>query len=127
MAGKPDTKAKSAPIKLVKTETDAPQQKREQPANLIKKKEIYDHVTVTTGLRRREVREAVDATFAYLFECISEGKDVQCPPLGKIKVITRGDGEDAKVHYRLIPRKPGSGKKDSSEPKEALDAGENSD
>ncbi len=92
------------------------------PTNLVKKKEIYDHVTVATGLRRREVREAVDATFAYLFDCVSDGKDVQCPPLGKLRVIRKGDGEDAKVIYKLVLQKPGSGKKDDEEAKEALEA-----
>ncbi len=81
----------------------------EQPSNLIKKKDIYDHVTVTTGLRRREVREAVDATFGYLFECVSAGKDVQMPPLGKIRVITKGEGENQKTLYRLNLQKPGKG------------------
>jgi len=74
--------------------------------NLIKKKDIYDHVTVATGLRKREVREAIDATFAYLFECLSDGKDVQCPPMGKIRAINKGDEDDVKMIYKLNLQKP---------------------
>ncbi|MCP5086246.1 MAG: hypothetical protein GY952_05515 [Rhodobacteraceae bacterium] len=85
------------------------------PANLVKKKEIYDHVTIATGLRRREVREAVDATFAFLFECLSDGKDAQCPPLGKLRSITKGEGDDAKTIYKLMLQKPGSGKSNKEE------------
>lgn len=78
--------------------------------NLIKKKDMYDHVTVATGLRKREVREAIDATLAYMFDCLTEGKSIQCAPLGKIRVITKGEGENAKVMYRLNLQKPGKGK-----------------
>ncbi|MEM9850639.1 MAG: HU family DNA-binding protein, partial [Pseudomonadota bacterium] len=62
---------------------------------------VYDHVTVATGLRKREVREAVDATLAYLHSVLDEGRDLQLPPLGKIKVVTRGEGEKTRTQYRL--------------------------
>ena len=105
----------------VETEEETPE-KPEQPANLIKKKELYDHVTVATGLRKREVREAIDATLAYLHECLSDGKDVQCPPLGKLKVITRGEGEDAKILYKLALQKQGNAKAENAEVAEAAEA-----
>ncbi len=89
------------------------------PPNVIKKKEIYDHVTVATGLRKREVREAIDATFAYLFDCLSDGKDVQCSPLGKLRSINKGDEEKAKMLYKIVLQKPGSGKQDEEEVLEA--------
>lgn len=73
----------------------------EERDRLVRKKEIYDHVTVATGLRKREVREAVDATFAYLHECLSEGRDLQIPPLGKLRVIEKGSGDNRKTQYRL--------------------------
>ncbi|MBV1864634.1 MAG: HU family DNA-binding protein [Rhodobacteraceae bacterium] len=98
------------------TETDIEDASEyEAPANLVKKKDIYDHVTVTTGLRRREVREAVDSTFAYIFDCLNAGYDVQCPPLGKIRVITKGEGDDLKLIYRLNMQKPGKGGKSDAE------------
>lgn len=90
-------------------------QESQAPANLVKKKDIYDHVTVTTGLRRREVREAVDATFAYIFDCLTAGYDVQCQPLGKIRVITKGEGDDLKLIYRLNMKKPGKGGESDAE------------
>jgi len=70
--------------------------------NLIKKKEIYDHVSVSTGLRKRDVREAVDSLLEYVHKCLENGKTVQMPPLGKIKPIERGTGENAKTHYKLM-------------------------
>ena len=69
--------------------------------NMIKKKDIYDHVSVTTGLRKRDVREAVDCLLEYLNKTLAEGKTVQAPPLGKIKSVERGSGDNIKTHYKL--------------------------
>lgn len=85
---------------------DVTEDQPKQVSDLIKKKDIYDHVTVATGLRKREVREAVDATFAYLYDCLNSGKDVQCPPMGKIRVITKGEGANSKIIYKLNLQKP---------------------
>lgn len=77
-----------------------------EPDAKIKKKDVYDHVTVATGLRKREVREAVDATLAYLHKCLADGRDLQLPPLGKIRVVERGKGSGAKKIYKLNLQKP---------------------
>lgn len=124
MVAKTSKKAKTAKVVELVEEpaVEMAEDKPEQPANLIKKKELYDHVTVATGLRKREVREAIDATLAYMHECLSEGKDVQCPPLGKLKVITRGEGENAKVLYKLALQKQGNPKADEAETAEVAEA-----
>nr|WP_323779645.1 HU family DNA-binding protein [Amylibacter sp.] len=93
----------------------------------IRKKDIYDHVTVTTGLRKREVREAVDATLAYFHKCLSDGHDLQVPPLGKIRSISRGEGENTKLIHKVMLQNPKSGKKVDDEGKEALADTENAD
>ncbi|GGA24063.1 HU family DNA-binding protein [Neptunicoccus cionae] len=86
----------------------------------IRKKDIYDHVTVATGMRKREVREAVDATLAYFHKCLSEGHDLQIPPLGKIRSIERGEGENAKLIHKVMLQKPKSEKKDDEEGNSSL-------
>ncbi|WP_157888273.1 HU family DNA-binding protein [Neptunicoccus sediminis] len=86
----------------------------------IRKKDIYNHVTVTTGLRKREVREAVDATLAYFHKCLSEGHDLQVPPLGKIRSIARGEGENAKLIHKVMLQNPKSDKKDDEEGNSSL-------
>ena len=68
---------------------------------MVRKKDIYDHVTVATGLRKREVREAVDATLAYLHSCLSDGREIQMPPLGKMRVIDKSKGDKPNVQYKL--------------------------
>ena len=82
--------------------------------NMIKKKDIYDHVSVSTGLRKRDVREAVDSLLEYIHKCLEDGKTVQMPPLGKIKSIERGSGENAKTHYKLMLKRSGDPEKKSA-------------
>ncbi len=106
-----------APQELTPQETA----KAEALANMVKKKEIYDHVTVATGLRKREVREAIDATLAFMFETLTAGKDVHCPPLGKIRVVSKGEGDNAKVLYRLNLQKPGKGKLEAAANEDAAE------
>ena len=98
-----------------------------EPDNRIRKKDIYDHVTVATGLRKREVREAVDATLAYFHKCLSEAKDLHIPPLGKIRSIEKGEGEKAKVIHKVVLQSPKSEEKIAQESKEALADTENAD
>ena len=90
----------------VKTEaiTPAAEEKVIDP-NMVKKKDIYDHVSVSTGLRKRDVREAVDSLLEYFHKSLSSGKTLQVPPLGKIKPVERGTGENTKVHYKLTLKK----------------------
>jgi hypothetical protein len=88
----------------------------------IRKKEVYDHVAVATGLRKRDVREAIDSTLAYFHQCLSEGKDLHLPPLGKIRVMKRGKGEVSKLNYKLLLQSATSGKKDDEQSKEELAA-----
>jgi nucleoid DNA-binding protein len=106
------TKAKSK-ITAVKTvedteiDVEASVDKEAKPVdpNMIKKKDIYDHVSVSTGLRKRDVREAVDSLLEYMHKCLEDGKTIQVPPLGKIKSVERGSGDNVKTHYKLTLKK----------------------
>ncbi|MBL4751832.1 MAG: HU family DNA-binding protein [Amylibacter sp.] len=97
-------------------DVEASQASEENPVdpNLVKKKAIYEHVSVATGLRKRDVREAVDSLLEYLHTCLSDGKTIQLPPLGKIKAIERGSGDNAKTHYKLMLKKPGDSENKSA-------------
>lgn len=123
------TKAKAQPEPLepvaetpkASQDAEASEDHDPKPSNLIRKKDIYDNVTVATGLRKREVREAVDATLAFLFDQLSEGREVQAPPLGKFRVIIRGEGETEKRTYKLNLAKPSDPEKDAPAVQEALE------
>ena len=126
---------KTAPEAVEEAQADAPvvdaaeavEKVEKEDDGKIRKKQIYDHVTVATGLRKREVRESVDATLAYFHQVLSEGHELQIPPLGKIRVIERGEGENAKLIYKVQLQKAKEDKKDDAGGKEALADGENAD
>lgn len=74
---------------------------------MIKKKEIVEHVAETTSYNKREAREVLEATLAFLHETLAAGQEVQIPPLGKIRVVVQNDGTSReKTVYRLILQKP---------------------
>lgn len=79
--------------------------------NMVKKKDMYDHVSVSTGLRKRDVREAVDCLLEYFHKSLEDGKTLQVPPLGKIKPVERGSGENVKIHYKLTLKKSADSEK----------------
>jgi nucleoid DNA-binding protein len=121
VTSKKTTTPKSTTLKAV-SDTDtttldvtATQTSEEKPVdpNLVKKKAIYEHVSVATGLRKRDVREAVDSMLEYLHTCLSDGKTIQLPPLGKIKAVERGSGDNIKTHYKLMLKKPNEIEKSS--------------
>lgn len=121
-----DTKkapAKAAEIKAVEDaeieveaseeEVEMGEEKEAKPSdpNVIKKKEIYEHVSVSTGLRKRDVREAVDSLLEFWHTCLTDGKTIQVPPLGKIRTIERGTGDNIKLHYKLTLKKDNDAEK----------------
>lgn len=74
---------------------------------MIKKKEIVEHVAQSTELNKRQAREALEASLAFLHERLSNGEEVQIPPLGKVRVVVQNDGTSRqKTVYRLILQKP---------------------
>jgi DNA-binding protein HU-alpha len=89
----------------VSSAADSTMEENTVDPNMIKKKDIYDHVSVSTGLRKRDVREAVDSMLEFMHSSLSNGKTVQVPPLGKIKSVERGSGDNLKVHYKLMLKK----------------------
>ena len=52
----------------------------------LKLKELVETVVDRTGQRKGEVRTAIQAALAVLGDALAEGKDVNLPPLGKLKV-----------------------------------------
>lgn len=77
---------------------------------MIKKKEIVTHVAEVTSLKKYQAREALEATLAFMHERLSDGEEVQVPPLGKLRVILQNEGTPReKTVYRLILSKPKDG------------------
>lgn len=96
------TKAKAP---AVQKKGDAPEdadqvviEVREDQALVVKKAEFIDAIVEKYGLKKRDVKPAAEAVIEMLGEVLSEGKDLNLPPVGKIKMInqkTLGDGSTA--------------------------------
>ncbi|MFO8128065.1 HU family DNA-binding protein [Yoonia sp.] len=54
---------------------------------LIKKPELLEEVVARTGLKKRDVKPAVEAALAVLGDALREGAEVNMPPLGKLRVV----------------------------------------
>ncbi len=73
---------------------------------MIRKKEIVEHVVSNSGLRKRDVREALDQAFAFMRSNLLKGEEIDCPPLGKVKVRVQGPNSDnPKLQFRVVPRR----------------------
>jgi len=73
---------------------------------MIKKKEIVEQIADKTELNKRQARIGLEACLEFLHESLSNGDEVQIPPLGKIRVVIQNEGtERQKTVYRLILQK----------------------
>lgn len=88
-----------------------------------RKRDIVDHVSNKTGLKKRDVREALDACFGYIHGQLKDGKDVAYPNFGKLRQhVQRADSENPKTIIRVALAK--SVETESEEVVEAVEAAE---
>ncbi|MGB5864609.1 MAG: HU family DNA-binding protein [Sulfitobacter sp.] len=52
----------------------------------LRKKELFDLVVTRSGLKKRDVKPVVEAMLAVLGDALAEQREMNLPPLGKIKV-----------------------------------------
>ncbi|MEM9013397.1 MAG: HU family DNA-binding protein [Pseudomonadota bacterium] len=92
-------------------------------ARILRKKQIVEQVAVATGLKRRDVREALDSAFAITRQALSDGQDVDYPTLGKIRVKaqTRPSGRERLMYRVTLAKSP------PAAPGETPPAGEGTD
>lgn len=55
--------------------------------DLVKKGELLDQVVDMTGVKRADAKSVMEALFAVMGEQLRAEKQLQLPPLGKIKVV----------------------------------------
>ena len=74
---------------------------------MIKKKDIVEHISQTSELNKRQARIGLETGLQYIHERLSNGEDVQIPPLGKLRVVIKNEGtEREKTIFRLNLQKP---------------------
>ncbi len=54
---------------------------------MLKKGEVLDKVVAETGIKRSDAKAVVEGFLTLLAAELKEGRDMQLPPLGKIKLV----------------------------------------
>jgi len=118
---KPAEAARPAPAAAPATQTAEPasakpslsvvsETKPKVAGDEVKKKDLIDLVVERSGLKKKDAKPAVDAMIDVLAELIGEGRDLNLPPLGKIKYQRLRETPNA----RIIVLKLRQGKSDAS-------------
>lgn len=63
----------------------------------IKKKDLIDLVVERSGLKKKDAKPAVEAVIDILGELMAEGRDLNLPPLGKVKHQRTRDTANARI------------------------------
>lgn len=99
---KPATPAKAAAATAAKSTTPLPKVvKVSEPvvsAPDMKKKELVDLVVERSGIKKKDAKPVAEAMLAILGETLADGRELNLPPLGKVRINRTED----KVGYRVI-------------------------
>lgn len=78
---------------------------------MLKKAEFLDRAVARTDVKKRDAKPAIEAALAVLAEALSNGEEMNLPPMGKLRVVKSKDlGEGAKVlTLKLRTMKDGAG------------------
>lgn len=101
---KPVSGAAPAPAPKVVTETPAVVDGEE-----LKKKELIDEVVARSGVRKKFAKPAIEAMIDILGEAISDGREVNLQPLGKIKLQRTKDTSNARITVVKIRQSKSAG------------------
>jgi len=85
----------NAPRAVVASATPASTSQADAP--MLKKKELIDRVVAASGLKKKDVKPAIEATLAVLGRALSDGEELNLQPLGKVKVKNRADKPNGTV------------------------------
>ncbi|APX11237.1 hypothetical protein BWR18_05700 [Tateyamaria omphalii] len=53
---------------------------------MMRKKELVEAVVARSGLKKKDVKPAVEATLAVLGDALKEGRTLNLEPMGKVKI-----------------------------------------
>ncbi len=81
----------------------------------LKKRELIDKVVRQSGLKKRDVKPAVEATLATLGAALAEGRELNVKPLGKVKVQRVRETGNGRVLVTKV-RQPDAPEKDGPDP-----------
>ena len=111
------TVAKAAPP-ITAPAPDATDQTSEE----MRKRELFDAVVSRSGVKKRYAKPAVEAALAILGEALEDGRALQLPPLGKVKVQRSKQIDGGTVLSVRVRRKTAASDTDEESGKEGLAA-----
>lgn len=82
----------------------APDEKSAMRAAAVRKKELVDRVVARSGLKKRDVKPAVEAVLAELGEALSRGEALNLQPFGKVIVNRKKELANGEVLITRIRR-----------------------
>ena len=56
-------------------------------APVLKKPQLFNEVVARTGLKKRDVKPAVEAALAVIGEALARGEELVLPPMGKTRIV----------------------------------------
>jgi DNA-binding protein HU-alpha len=99
---KPEAKPKAAPsnvMPIVVAQAEAAE--ASVVASTLRVRDLVDRVAETSGAKKKDVREIVEATLAALGTAIDAGEVLNLPPLGKLRVSRAASGETGAATLKL--------------------------
>jgi DNA-binding protein HU-alpha len=63
----------------------------------LKKKELIDMVVARSGVKKRDAKPAIEAALSILGETLSEGRALNLPGFGKLKVTRMKKGDNGQI------------------------------
>lgn len=81
----------------------------------VKKKDLIERIVARSGLKRRDVKPAVEAMLEELAAAVQAGEELNLPPFGKLKITRSKDLANARVYHCRL-RQPEAGPPAASDP-----------
>ena len=99
--------ARKSTKKTTEAKAEAPVAKPETAAtDALKKAVLLDDIVARTNLKKRDVKPAVEAALTILGDALRDGKELNLPPLGKVRVVKGKDLEGGASVLTLKLRMP---------------------
>ena len=87
----------------------------EKDGTVLKLKALMDHVTATSGAKKKDVRAVVEATLTLMGETLKRGETLILPGLGHMRVVRKAAGENQVMTLKLRQGEGGKGKAKSAD------------
>ncbi|SFR36974.1 DNA-binding protein HU-beta [Yoonia tamlensis] len=69
------------------TNLDTPATDDVNATPVLKKPQLFNEVVARTGLKKRDVKPAVEAALAVIGEALARGEELILPPMGKTRIV----------------------------------------